>query len=65
MEDRDKELIKAYAENDMDMCKTGRQYYMHHNSIRYHFQKIKRETGLEPRHFYDLIKLLKMIGEDV
>ena len=38
---------------------------MHYNSIRYRFQKIKRETGLEPRHFYDLIKLLKMIGEDV
>ena len=64
MEDRDKALIKAYAVNDMDMCKTGKQVYMHYNSIRYRFEIIKRETGLEPRHFYDLIKLLKMIGED-
>lgn len=65
MEGRDKALIKAYAVNDMDMCKTGRQFYMHYNSIRYRFEKIKRETGLEPRRFYDLVKLLKMIGEDV
>lgn len=65
MEDRDKALIKAYAENDMDMCKTGRQYYMHYNSIRYRFQKIKRETGLEPRRFYDLVALLRQIGECV
>lgn len=65
MTNEDKALIRAYAANDMDMCKTGKQVYMHYNSIRYRFGVIKRETGLEPRHFYDLIALLKKIGETV
>lgn len=65
MEDRDKKLLKAYAENDMSMSKTSGVVYLHYNSIRYRFQKIKRETGLEPRRFYDLVGLLRKIGERV
>ena len=65
MEDRDKKLLKAYAENDMNMIKTSNVVYLHYNTIRYRFQLIQRETGLNPRNFYDLVKLLKIIGEDV
>lgn len=61
MEDRDKNLLKAYAENDMNMIKTSNVVYLHYNSIRYRFQLIQRETGLNPRNFYDLEKLLSMI----
>ena len=61
MEDRDKKLLKAYAENDMSMSKTSGVVYLHYNSIRYRFQLIQRETGLNPRNFYDLEKLLAMI----
>ena len=61
MEDRDKKLLKAYAENDMSMSKTSGVVYLHYNSIRYRFQIIQRETGLNPRNFYDLEKLLAMI----
>ena len=65
MENRDKKLLKAYAENDMSMSKTGGVVYLHYNSIRYRFEKIRRETGLEPRRFYDLVGLLRKIGERV
>lgn len=63
MEDRDKKLLKAYAENDMSMKKTGDTVYLHYNSIRYRFRLIQQETGLDPRNFYDLEKLLAMIDK--
>ena len=61
MEDRDKKLLKAYAENNMSMKKTSGAVYLHYNSIRYRFRLIQRETGLDPRNFYNLEKLLAMI----
>ena len=61
MEDRDKKLLKTYAENNMSMKKTGGAVYLHYNSIRSRFRLIQRETGLNPRNFYDLEKLLAMI----
>lgn len=61
MEDRDKKLLKTYAENNMNVRKTGSVVYLHYNSIRYRFRLIQRETGLNPRNFYDLEKLLAMI----
>lgn len=61
MEDRDRKLLKAYAENSMSMKKTSDAVYLHYNSIRYRFKLIERETGLNPRNFYDLEKLLAMI----
>ncbi len=45
----------------MSMKKTGGEVYLHYNSIRYRFRLIQRETGLNPRNFYDLEKLLAMI----
>lgn len=65
MEDRDKKLLKAYAENDMSMSKTSGVVYLHYNSIRYRFQIIQRETGLDPQSFYDLVALLRKIGDCV
>lgn len=63
MEDRDKKLLKTYAENNMSMKKTGDAVYLHYNSIRYRFRLIQREIGLNPRNFYDLEKLLAMIDK--
>ena len=63
MEDRDTKLLKAYAENSMSMKKTSDAVYLHYNSIRYRFKLIERETGLNPRNFYDLEKLLAMIDK--
>lgn len=65
MEDRDKQLLKAYAENDMNRSQTSKAVYLHTNSIRYRFAVIRRETGLDPQCFYDLVALLRKIGECV
>ncbi len=62
MEDRDKKLLKAYATHNMNVRETGGAVYLHYNSIRYRFRLIQRETGLNPRNFYDLEKLLAMIS---
>lgn len=62
MEDRDKKLLKAYAAHNMNVRETGGAVYLHYNSIRYRFRLIQRETGLNPRNFYDLEKLLAMIS---
>lgn len=61
MEDRDKKLLKTYAAHNMNVRETGGVVYLHYNSIRYRFRLIQRETGLNPRNFYDLEKLLAMI----
>lgn len=61
MEDRDKKLLKAYAAHNMNVRETGNVVYLHYSSIRYRFRLIQRETGLNPRNFYDLEKLLAMI----
>lgn len=60
MEDRDRKLLKAYAENNMSMKKTSGAVYLHYNSIRYRFRLIQQETGLDARKFWDLVKLLEM-----
>lgn len=62
MTDKDKEVILALANFNMDVAKTSRGTYTHYNTIRYHIKKIKEETGLNPMNFYDLHKLVKQIS---
>ena len=64
MEDRDKKLLKAYAAHNMNRSQTSKAVYLHTNSIRYRFEVIRRETGLNPGNFYDLVKLLGMGGPE-
>lgn len=65
MTEKQKEIIKAYACNKMRLNETGRKLNYHRNTICYHMEKVYKETGLDPRDFFDLVKLLRMIGEDV
>lgn len=58
----DKEILKAFAENDMNVSKTARESMYHRNNIVYHLKKIEKETGLNPFCFFDLVKLLKKEG---
>lgn len=59
MDDRDAQLLRAFAEHDMNVTDTAYAVRMHRNSVLYRLDVIKRETGLDPRKFYDLIKLLE------
>ncbi len=63
MTNDDKALLRAYAENNMNRAQTSKAVYLHTNSIRYRFAVIRRETGLDPQCFYDLVKLLGIAEE--
>ena len=58
-------IIKAYANNGMNVSRTARYLRYHRNSVVYHFERIEDATGLNPRDFYDLVKLLRMAGVTV
>lgn len=58
-------VIKAYARNNMRGTDAARDLKYHRNSIMYHFERIHEKTGLDPKNFYDLVKLLRMAGEDI
>lgn len=61
---RQKEIIKAFAENNMNATETAKSLYMHRNAVIYHIGEIKRKTGLNARRFYDLLKLLEIVGDN-
>ena len=58
------EIIKTYAACDMNKVLTGKQLFVNVNTVQYHFDKIKKETGLDPRRFNDLVELLSMIDKE-
>lgn len=64
MTDLDVEIILALADCDMSVARTGQKLYMHQNTVKYHLAKVKKETGLNPKCFYDLVKLLAMIERE-
>ena len=59
----DKNIILGFAKNDMTIGRTAVDLCYHRQSIEYHLTRIKRETGLDPRKFYDLVKLLDIVKE--
>lgn len=59
------EIIKEFAHQGMNVSKTARSLRYHRNSIVYHLDKILDDTDFDPRNFYDLVKLLRMAGEDI
>ena len=65
MNKREVEIIKILCECNMNVLETSRRMYMHHNSIAYHIDKIKRKYGLDPRCFRDLVRLDEMANEAI
>lgn len=54
----DAKILVAYADNSMNVFDTAQQLFMHRNSVLYHFKKITKSTGKNPRKFHDLCQLL-------
>jgi carbohydrate diacid regulator len=61
--DVQREVLILFAKYNMNRSETARKGYRHRNTLTYHFDKIEENTGLDPRCFYDLVKLLESIGE--
>jgi carbohydrate diacid regulator len=60
MDERDALIVIALADHRMNIAEAARVLYMHRNTVVYHIQKIRQNTGLDPLNFYDLYELVKM-----
>lgn len=60
----EKDIILSLARNDMRVTYAEKEMYMSLGSLRYHINKIKEKTGLDPKKFYELIELVKEVKEE-
>lgn len=58
-----KQILRTYAECNMNVSEVARKLHYHRNNIDYHLDNIRMKTGLDPRNLFDLIKLLEVIHE--
>lgn len=64
LRDIDYLIIKKMAENDMSIKQTAKSVFMSHTGCDARTKIIKRITGLNPKKFYDLVKLLEVCKND-
>lgn len=64
IDDRDKRVVLAYAENNMNLTATAKVVYMGVSTIRYRLHIVRQQTGLNPQRFYDLVNLVEMCKGD-
>ena len=53
------EVIMAMAANGLSYQRAGYAMNKHHNTVRFHAEKIRESTGKDPQDFYDMIELEK------
>jgi len=51
------------VKNNMNVTDVARAIFTHRNTVLYHLNKVKQQTGLDPRRFYDLVELVKIAQE--
>lgn len=64
MTDLQKEIILSMADHNMNKAEVAKAIYFSRGGVLYQCDVIKQKTGLDPRNFYDLIKLVEMVKED-
>ena len=60
---QDIQTLKVWAGNSMSRKKTAAALYRAPTGLDYRLDSIKKRTGLNPKNFFDLNKLLMMIRE--
>lgn len=63
MNKEDAHIVVAMANHNMNVTDVARVIFTHRNTVLYHLNKVKQQTGLDPRRFYDLVELVKMAQE--
>lgn len=63
MNKKDAHIVMAMANHNMNVTDVARAIFAHRNTVLYHLDKVKQQTGLDPRRFYDLTELVKMAQE--
>ena len=64
LNDKDYEFILALADNGMKWKVAAISIDMHRSSAAYRLEKIYNITGLDPRNFFDLYKLVEMSKQE-
>lgn len=52
------QVIIALADHDLNIAEAARSLHYHRNTLVYHIDMIRDETGKDPNKFYDLSELL-------
>lgn len=65
MDAKDKLIILALAENNMQAKPAARQLGLHWNVVYSRMGRIWDKTGLNPRNFYDLQQLVELAKMDL
>ena len=60
LNEADVECLRTFAKNNMNESATAKEMYCHRNTVKYHIERIRHITGLDPKRFYDLVKLISM-----
>ena len=61
----DLEILSAYANNNMKTVNTANALACDKRTVVKHLVSINKKTGLNPRRFWDLVKLTgKIMGEE-
>jgi hypothetical protein len=63
MNKEDAHIVVAMANHNMNVTNVARAIFVHRNTVLYHLNKVKQQTGLDARWFYDLVELVKMAQE--
>lgn len=63
MNKEDAHIVIAMANHNTNVTDVARAIFAHRNTVLYHLNKVKQQTGLDPRRFYDLVELVKMAQE--
>lgn len=63
MNKEDAHIVVAMANHNMNVTDVARAIFAHRNTVLYHLNKVKRQTGLDPRRFYDLVELMNIAQE--
>ena len=63
MDKEDAHIVIAMANHNMNVTDVARAIFAHRNTVLYHLNKVKQQTGLDPRQFYDLVELVRMAQE--
>jgi len=55
---RERKILLAYADNNMNAAKTADALFFHKNTVLYQLDNIHKKYKMDPRCFYDLCKLV-------
>lgn len=56
----DWEVIHGMADCNLNLSETARKMFRSRTGVEYHVMRIIEKTGLDPRKFYDLMKLIEI-----